>query len=106
MFCPNCGTENENDAKMAAILFEQYDQNLVQGFQIFVKQGDEWFTRVGKVQTLKKVEKIQLTEQDEYNSIFLEWIENVEKTITNIHILGKLPMKEFNPKRTEIIYFA
>ena len=96
--------ENENDAKMAAILFEQYDQNLVQGFQIFVKQGDEWFTRVGKAQTLKKVEKIQLTEQDEYNSIFLEWIENVEKAITNIHILGKLPMKEVNPKRTEIIY--
>lgn len=98
--------ENENDAKMVAILFEQYDQNLVQGFQIFVKQGDEWFTRVGRGQTLKKVERIELTEQDEYNSIFLEWIENVEKTITNIHILGKLPIKGVKPRRTEIIYFA
>ena len=92
--------------KMVAILFEQYDQNLVQGFQIFVKQGDEWFTRVGRGQTLKKVERIELTEQDEYNSIFLEWIENVEKTITNIHILGKLPIKGVEPRRTEIIYFA
>ena len=91
---------------MAAILFEQYDQNLVQGFQIFVKQGDEWFTRVGREQTLKKVERIELTEQDEYNSIFLEWIENVEKTITNIHILGKLPIKGVKPRRTEVIYFA
>ena len=98
--------ENENDAKMVAIVLEQYDQNLVQGVEIFVKQGDEWFTRVGREQTLKKVERIELTEQDEYNSIFLEWIENVEKTITNIHILGKLPIKGVEPRRTEIIYFA
>lgn len=98
--------ENENDAKMAAILFEQYDQNLVQGFQIFVKQGDKWLTRVGREQTLKEVERIELTEQDEYKSIFLEWIENVEKTITNIHILGKLPIKEVKPRKTKIIYFA
>ena len=98
--------ENENDAKMVAILFEQYDQNLVQGFQIFVKQGDQWFTRVGREQTLKKGERIELTEQEEYNSIVLEWIENVEKTITNIHILGKLPIKGVEPRRTEIIYFA
>lgn len=98
--------ENEDDAKMAVILFEQHDQNFMQGFQIFVKQGNEWYTRVGREQTLKKVDKIQLTEQDEYNSIFLEWIEKVDKTISNIHILGKLPMQGIKPRRTEIIYFA
>ena len=98
--------ESEENAKIATILFEQHDENLVQGFQLFVKQGDEWFTRVRRSQTLKKVEKIQLTEQDEYNSIFLEWIEKVDKTITNIHILGRLPMKTVKPMRTEIMYFA
>ena len=98
--------ESEENAKIAAILFEQYDEKLVQGFQLFVKQGDEWFTRVGREQTLKKVEKIQLTEQDEYNSIFLEWIEKVDKTITNIHILGKLPIKTVKPRKTKTLYFA
>lgn len=98
--------ESEKNAKIATILFEQYDESLTQGFQLFVKQGDEWFTRVGREQILKKAEGIQLTEQDEYNSIFLEWIEKVNKNITNIHGLGKLTMKEVKTRRMKILYFA
>lgn len=98
--------ENEKNAKIAAILFEQYDdENLVLGFQIFVQQEDEWYTKVGKEQVLKKVESLKLTDKVEYNSISPEWIENVDKA-TDIHEIGRSTMKSVNPRRTEILYFA
>lgn len=99
-----CQVENENDAKMVAILFEQYDQILLQGYQIFVKQDDCWLTRVGKDQTLKKVERLKLTDQDEFNSIFLEWSENVYEYIKDIQSLDKFT--EVKPRKMKILYFA
>ena len=91
---------------MAAILFEEYDENLVLGFQIFVKQGkNEWFTRVGNKQRLIKVETLQVTEQVEYHSISTEWIEQLNKTITGPQS-GRLTMKQVNPRKTKIIYFS
>lgn len=98
--------ESEENAKMAAILFEENNGNLVLGFQIFVKQGkNEWFTRVGNKQSLIKVETLQVTEQVEYHSISTEWIEQFNKTITGSQ-RGRLTMKQVNPRRTKILYFA
>ena len=98
--------ESEENAKMAAILFEEYDENLVLGFQIFVKQGkNEWYTRVGNKQRLIKVETLQVTEQVEYHSISTEWIEQLNKTITGPQ-RGRLTMKQVNPRKTKIIYFS
>lgn len=98
--------ENEEKAKMAVILFEQNDNDLVEGFQIFVKTGDVWLTKVGKDQRIEKVENIKLTGNEEYLVISPEWMERTEKTITDSHEIGKVINKKVQPRKTEILYFA
>lgn len=98
--------ESEEKAKMGVILFEQNDKDLVEGFQIFVKDGDAWLTKVGRAQRLEKVEDIKLTGNVEYLVISQEWMERTEKTINDPHEIGKVINKKVQPRRTEIMYFA
>lgn len=97
---------DEEKAKMAVILFEQNDKDLVEGFQIFVKAGDVWITKVGRDQRIEKVESIKLTDNVEYIVISPEWMERTEKTINDSHEIGKVINKKVQPGRTETLYFA
>ncbi len=101
-----CPVENEGKSKMAVILFEQNDKDLVQGFQIFVKVGEAWLTKVGRNQRIEELENIKLTGNAEYLVISPEWMERTEKTITDSHEIGKVFSKEVHPSKTEILYFA
>ena len=99
--------ESEEKAKIAVILFEQNDEDLVEGFQVFVRLGNVWLTKVGINQRLEKVEKPRVTSDVEFYAISPEWMERTEKTITDFHIISKhVIIKTADPKKTETLYFA
>lgn len=92
-------------AKIAVVLFEQKDENIIEGYQIFVKYEDGWITRTGKKHQLTKVKKLKINEKVKYFSFSQEWMESTENTIKG-HIIGQYINKTINPTRIGILYLA